>query len=165
MDNEKNSNGQTLTFLDILNESKIEIPIVQRDYAQGRTENERVRQAFLYALKESLLAQKEIKLDFIYGNNTDDAFQPLDGQQRLTTLFLLHWYAAAKENKLEDTVKDTLINFSYETRISSREFCKDLIQKSIIFSVEDEILSPKIVNSNWFFLSWKLDPTINAMLN
>lgn len=165
MDNEKNSNGQTLTFLDILNDSKIEIPIVQRDYAQGRTENRRVRQAFLNALKESLMVQKEIKLDFIYGNNTDDAFQPLDGQQRLTTLFLLHWYAAAKENKLDDTVKDILINFSYETRISSREFCKDLIEKSIIFSTEDEILSSKIVNSNWFFLSWKLDPTINAMLN
>lgn len=162
---EKTNNGETLTFLDILNDSKIEIPIVQRDYAQGRNENKRVLQAFLQALKGSLLEQKKIKLDFIYGNNTDDAFQPLDGQQRLTTLFLLHWYAAAKENKLDESVKEILSNFSYETRISSREFCKDLIGKSIIIFEKEEKISSRIIDSNWFFLSWKLDPTINAMLN
>lgn len=162
---EETNNGETLTFLDILNDSKIEIPIVQRDYAQGRNENKRVLQAFLQALKDSLLEQKKIKLDFIYGNNTDDAFQPLDGQQRLTTLFLLHWYVAAKENKLDKSVKETLSNFSYETRISSREFCKDLIGKSIVVFEKEEKISSRIVDSNWFFLSWKLDPTINAMLN
>ncbi|MFJ5672363.1 DUF262 domain-containing protein [Bacillus safensis] len=156
--------GQTLTFLELLELSKVEIPIVQRDYAQGRTENKRVLQEFLEALKTSLQSNDEIKLDFIYGNKNFDVFQPLDGQQRLTTLFLLHWYAAVKENKLEGDTKNRLCNFSYETRISSREFCTDLIENSI--TVEEDIkLSLKIIDSNWFFLSWKLDPTINSMLN
>ncbi|MDG4961985.1 DUF262 domain-containing protein [Pseudolactococcus raffinolactis] len=165
MNSDEINDGKTLTFLDILNNSKIEIPIVQRDYAQGRKENGRVRQAFLQALKDSIVESKKIKLDFIYGNNSEEAFQPLDGQQRLTTLFLLHWYAATKENKLDETVKRILSNFSYETRISSREFCKDLVEKSIVICEEDDNLSSKIVDSNWFFLSWKLDPTISAMLN
>ncbi|WP_368256895.1 GmrSD restriction endonuclease domain-containing protein [Enterococcus innesii] len=156
--------GQTLTFLDLLKLSKVEIPIVQRDYAQGRLENKRVLQEFLEALKLSLQSNQEIKLDFIYGNRNFDVFQPLDGQQRLTTLFLLHWYAAIKENKLTGEPKEILSNFSYETRISSREFCKDLIGNSITLD-EDSKLSLKIIDSNWFFLSWKLDPTINSMLN
>lgn len=165
MNNGELDRGKALTFLDILTNSKIEIPIVQRDYAQGRNENKRVRQAFLLALKESLIRQKEIKLDFIYGNNSYEAFQPLDGQQRLTTLFLLHWYAAAKENKLDSKGKSTLSNFSYETRVSSREFCKDLVDKSINIHKKEDVLSANIIDSNWFFLSWKLDPTISAMLN
>lgn len=159
------TNGQTLTFLDILKGSKIEVPIVQRDYAQGRNENKRIRQAFLQALKDSIVEQKKIKLDFIYGNNTDDAFQPLDGQQRLTTLFLLYWYAATKEDKFDQNVREMLSNFSYETRISSREFCRDLVEKGVDIPEEGERLSLRIIDSNWFFLSWKLDPTINAMLN
>lgn len=158
--------GEILTFLNLLDiSSKIEIPIVQRDYAQGRKENQRVQEAFLLALKDSLLNIKEIKLDFIYGNYNGNAFQPLDGQQRLTTLFLLHWYAAVKERKLDDEIIEKLSRFSYETRISSREFCQELVKKSISISSREEILSSIIIDSNWFFLSWKLDPTINAMLN
>ena len=71
-----------------------------------------------------------INLDFIYGNITgsqeDKIFQPLDGQQRLTTLFLIHWYAYAKEKSADETIRETLKKFSYETRLSSRRFCKAL---------------------------------------
>ena len=58
----------------------------------------------------------------------------MDGQQRLTTLFLLHWYIAKKENRLVKELENKLLKFTYETRISSREFCLDLITKGIDFN-------------------------------
>lgn len=77
---------------------KIIIPIIQRDYAQGRNTAtiKRVRKNFLNALFNAV-TEKPITLDFIYGDlNEQGILTPLDGQQRLTTLFLLYWYAAKK---------------------------------------------------------------------
>jgi hypothetical protein len=155
--------GNTLIFWDLLKKNKIEIPIIQRDYAQGRKDKKEIRTNFLNALFESLEKNKEIKLDFIYGSIEDDVFQPLDGQQRLTTLFLLYWYAALKSGNLTDENINILQKFSYETRISSREFCRTLVSNSFTIEI-NTVLSTKIIDSNWFFLSWKKDPTISSML-
>lgn len=161
---EQGYRGKTLSFLQLLSEQKIEIPIIQRDYAQGRADKTEIRNNFLNALLESLSESKPIKLDFIYGSKKDGVFQPLDGQQRLTTLFLLHWYAAIKDGLSLDMYSETLRKFSYETRISSREFCESLIANPVEVKDELDSLSDEIVNSAWFFLSWKKDPTIEAML-
>jgi len=159
----KTYNNKTLSFWKLLKDQNIEIPIIQRDYAQGREDKKEIRENFLSALFNSLKDEKPIKLDFIYGSNENGSFQPLDGQQRLTTLFLLHWYAALKENIPSEDYK-SLLNFSYETRISSREFCETLVSNPIIIQEEVEKLSSTIIDSAWFFLSWKKDPTIDAML-
>ncbi len=110
-----------------------------------------------------------INLDFIYGNITgsqeDKIFQPLDGQQRLTTLFLIHWYAYAKEKSADETIRETLKKFSYETRLSSRRFCKALADNGSITTDGTKSISSQIYDSKWFFISWKHDPTIRAMLN
>lgn len=149
----------------ISNTSKIEIPIIQRDYAQGR-DNEKtnkIRVLFLNNLVEAIVSEKgTLELDFVYGNVEKDVFQPLDGQQRLTTLFLLHWYIALKAGDLLNT-KNHFLKFTYETRISSREFCNELVDNGESLG-EGKIISEKISDSNWFFLSWKKDPTIKAML-
>lgn len=84
------------SFYELVSQYAVKIPILQRDYAQGRKENLPICENFLKALKESILQDKTINLDFIYGNTIDNSFLPLDGQQRLTTLFLLHWYAFEK---------------------------------------------------------------------
>ncbi len=157
--------------------SKIEIPIIQRDYAQGREGKEELRKNFLTALRE-VVNDKSLELDFVYGSVKNKILQPLDGQQRLTTLFLLHWFVAVKENRLDDELKKLLTKFTYETRTSSREFCNDLINKGIDFNKllvtdfydeeknkpKNNELSKSIINSSWFFLSWKRDPTIKSML-
>ena len=83
---------------------KIAIPLIQRDYAQGRLDGDvnRVRSRFLAALYDAIV-NKPITLDFVYGDiDEEGVMTPLDGQQRLTTLFLLHWYAAKKENVSEE---------------------------------------------------------------
>ena len=162
MSNNKNE-GKIYSFWQLLEKQKIEIPIIQRDYAQGRKDKKEIRTEFLGALYKSINEQRPIKLDFIYGSKLDDTFQPLDGQQRLTTLFLLHWYAALKESNISN-VKEILTKFSYETRASSREFCNELVKNSIHIDSSSGKISDLIIDSSWFFLSWKKDPTIDAML-
>ena len=50
---------------------------------------------------------------------------PLDGQQRLTTLWLLHWFVALKAGKLEEARKG-LANFTYEREFGIRNAIKKL---------------------------------------
>ena len=158
-----NPTSEKLTFLELISKHKIEIPIIQRDYAQGRDGKEELRKNFLGALYNAVVEGKPLELDFVYGSVKDGVLQPLDGQQRLTTLFLLHWFVAVKENKLNDELKNLLTKFTYETRISSRDFCNNLINKGIVYNNEQAI-SELIIDSSWFFLSWKRDPTIKSML-
>jgi hypothetical protein len=160
--NEILEKNNSITFFELLkSEDRIEIPIIQRDYAQGREDKKEIRDDFLNAIYENLVNNTHLKLDFIYGNKIDKTFQPLDGQQRLTTLFLLHWYASIKEMKIVDC-RAELKKFSYETRITSREFCEALINCEA-YDINKSI-SNQIIDSKWFFLSWKNDPTIDAML-
>jgi len=177
-----NPTSEKLTFRELISKHNIEIPIIQRDYAQGREGKEELRKSFLTALLEAV-GGKSLELDFVYGSvNIDEngitTLHPLDGQQRLTTLFLLHWFVAVKENKLDDELKKLLKKFTYETRTSSREFCNDLINKGIEINslietdyFDERKTKPKnnefsktIIDSSWFFLSWKRDPTIKSML-
>ena len=151
------------SFYELVEQYDVKIPILQRDYAQGRESNLSICENFLKALKESVSQGRTISLDFIYGNLDNGTFFPLDGQQRLTTLFLLHWYAAEKENAA-DSCRKTLARFSYETRRSSRRFCESLLDNRIDIHAEGSSISEQILDSKWFYLSWKRDPTIRAML-
>lgn len=141
---------------------KIIIPIIQRDYAQGRRDPEiaRVRSRFLDSLYDAVV-HDPITLDFVYGDIDENGIMtPLDGQQRLTTLFLLHWYAA-KKACVPDEEAAFLSGFGYETRYSARYFCKELTEFAPSFQVA---LSDEIIDQAWFPLDWKKDPTISSML-
>lgn len=130
------SKGNSLTFYGLFDiVDVIEIPILQRDYAQGRTEESEVRTLFLNSLFEALdvdenAARQTLDLDFVYGSfegGNEKVFSVLDGQQRLTTLFLLHWYLAV-ENKCSQNFRDRFMTsdgrsrFTYKTRPSTTEF-------------------------------------------
>jgi uncharacterized protein with ParB-like and HNH nuclease domain len=123
-------------FSELIENYSIEIPIIQRDYAQGRETLavETIRNGLLDTLYNAIESKKPVDFDFIYGSletvASETKFIPLDGQQRLTTLFLLHWYLACKDGKLDQEI-NKLCNFKYETRRSSEEFCKALVTKGI----------------------------------
>ena len=141
---------------------KIVIPKIQRDYAQGREDPniERVRIRFLDALYKAV-TEKPIVLDFVYGDIDEDGIMtPLDGQQRLTTLFLLHWYAAKKDN-ISFEEYSFLNKFCYETRYSARSFCDKLVT---FYPSFNQKLSEEITDQSWFPLNWKKDPTVASML-
>jgi hypothetical protein len=187
MNNNENISGKRLTFFELITEYHIQIPIIQRDYAQGRVTAQEVRDSFLDALLSYLEENKMHRdLDFVYGNQSNEAiddetkFIPLDGQQRLTTLFLLHWYLAAKDCEIDELRKHLVFSkqgesqkskFSYETRTSSREFCDSLLLADVDLQKlldpdkdKNDSLSKTIKDSSWYFLSWETDPTIQSML-
>ena len=137
---------------------KISIPIIQRDYAQGRKDAATIRDKFLDEIFNRLDNDENLFLDFVYGSIEDDKFIPIDGQQRLTTLFLLHLYFAKKENKECEYLK----GFTYETRSSSREFCQKLVVEDLDFT--KDYISPDIKDSSWFMPFWENDPTVKSML-
>lgn len=162
------------TFWRLVEEFKIIVPIIQRDYAQGRKDDlkiEQIRKTFIQHLLEKINQNShKSDLDFVYGSVVDEQLKLLDGQQRLTTLFLLHWYLAWKSDVILDkTIQEKLLRFSYETRTSSRDFIKSLIEqapnlKCIWDHDHTKKLSERIENEAWYFSIWKKDPTVQSIL-
>ena len=145
---------------------KIEIPIIQRDYAQGRKKEGKVRGRFVEFLIQAFVTQTPVELDFVYGNvrkeDGKSAFIPVDGQQRLTTLWLLHWFLAVKEERLGEIVS-WMQKFSYETRPSSHSFYERLLSESFP-SEELKDIKEYIINQKWFDNEWLNDGTVSGML-
>ena len=141
---------------------KIEIPLLQRDYAQGRPDPQatRIRGRFLDSLIAAATGGGDLSLDFVYGELKGGALLPLDGQQRLTTLFLLHWYLAARCGRLSDD--QPWKSFTYSTRASARLFCEHLVACNPDFSGTTP--SGWLTDQPWFMQTWDQDPTVQSML-
>ncbi|MDE7153797.1 MAG: DUF262 domain-containing protein [Muribaculaceae bacterium] len=182
---------ETFSFTDLVTGKalkgikQIVIPKIQRDYAQGRSGQRAtdVRNLFTANLIASLKAEDDniSMLDFIYGYRREGKFEPLDGQQRLTTLFLLHWLVLPEEKR------SLLMNgnepvVSYCTRPSARDFCRFLVKepdpKTLISAEFDKAVSEAIAENkklpnlsqfirqlDEFRRSWEYDPTVLSMLN
>ncbi|TAL98649.1 MAG: DUF262 domain-containing protein [Paraburkholderia sp.] len=140
---------------------RIEIPIIQRDYAQGRNSDgvARIRANFLDVLQHALETGSAVNLDFVYGDVVDGTLRPLDGQQRLTTLFLLHWYLAWRADRLEQ--EHGWKQFAYATRPSARRFCECLVKSKPPADVK---VRAWLDDQGWFLHTWQYDPTIQSML-
>lgn len=151
------------TFWSLLKETNIVIPKVQRDYAYGRTDEKAkdVRTKMLDNIHDSLSGRQDpIIMDFVYGSKVEgEGMIPLDGQQRLTTLFLIHLYIAKRDGK----DAGELSRFTYATRTSASEFCSKLVNDKIKIDWSQKP-SPQITDSNEFLPSYEDDPTIRAML-
>jgi hypothetical protein len=171
--------GEQIIYKQLLDRhGRIRIPMIQRDYAQGRPSEEEVREEFLAALESALKRPADdpslpLNLDFIYGSvegQEDTRFSPLDGQQRLTTLFLLHWYLAWNDGCGDAFQALFRANdhsrFSYSVRPSSNEFFDELVAYQPACRPADvKSLSGLITDQSWYFRSWRLDPTIQSTLH
>ena len=179
-------NNNTVTFVEFIEKHYIQIPVIQRDYVQGRalTDNEKEkRDDFVKKLMDALLPDgAPCHLDFVYGGrenfgsaeevSEDAPFLPLDGQQRLTTLFLLHWTVLQKNAPVADdeneqerkTFRDRineLAKFTYKTRISSGRFCQKLTELRI---EPDRPLTVQIEEKYWYDHDMQSDPTVKAIM-
>lgn len=157
--------NKAITFLEFAQNKKIEIPIFQRDYAQGRNDHmtDKIRKNFISSLIEALDKNTPIELDFIYGREVDNTITLIDGQQRLTTLFLLHWYISQRIGKI-DAFKN--IKFSYATRDYAKDFTAKLTTgEDFKIDFIQVILSTELKDKNWFYDDWQHDPTVSGMLN
>lgn len=142
---------------------RIEIPAIQRDFAQGRRDlrSTSVRESFLDAIAAALTGGAPVELDFVYGGTTSEgSFAPIDGQQRLTTLFLVHWFLACKTGKIAEASVWT--SFEYATRPAARAFCKRLVDPALMTSAQTD--RKWIEDQPWFMHTWRREPTIAAML-
>ncbi len=160
-------------FVNLLNQPVV-IPIIQRDFAQGRTDSKttKIREDFLNVLFDRIHERIEnpsfsaLELDFVYGfKNVPEsqvgAFVPIDGQQRLTTLWLLYWYVGVREEVAEDQMA-WLKNFGYETRHSTSVFCKHLLDFRP--GAVQGRMSALIKDRHWYIDTWEFDSGIQAML-
>ncbi|MBI5511460.1 MAG: DUF262 domain-containing protein [Deltaproteobacteria bacterium] len=138
------------------------IPLLQRDFAQGRTDGDipRIRREFVEALHRATTSDESLDLDYVFGDLAAGAFTPLDGQQRLTTLFLLHWYLAAQAG--QPLAGAAWTAFTYGARASARAFCEALVAQRPPPSITR--LSGWVRDQAWFLATWRHDPTVSAML-
>lgn len=164
-----------------LDGGRVEIPAIQRDYAQGRDDEHstEVRRRFLATLHATLVPpageSPTLDLDFVYGRQRDDggALEPLDGQQRLTTLFLLHWYLASLEGSFDEfrswiAEPGRGSSFTYRTRPSAWDFIDALVQHPAPLHElprGPKALSAWLIDVVWFIHAWRRDPTVGACLN
>ena len=145
----------------------IEIPIIQRDYAQGRDTPavQVIRNDFLDVLVQAISGGKPVNLDFVYGEIEEGTLRPLDGQQRLTTLFLLHWYVAARLGRLEEA--QPWLKLRYATRPTAELFCRELVKPANASADALSTQTPQqwIKDQPWYLYAWRHDPTVTSMLN
>ena len=178
-----NKIGKLTTFPRLMaEESVVMIPKVQRDYAYGRKETkvEAVLDGMLHTMLDAVKNNEDVIFDFVYGGSYvksgDDVsgLIPLDGQQRLTTLFLLYFYASLVQHGVTSEDVAWLKKFRYETRQSATDFCETLIDEVrdyLLEGVIDDILDGKaslaaeISGHPKYMPSYDSDPTIESMLN
>ena len=62
---------RNISFFDIISEYIIEIPIIQREYAQGRTTDKvkSIRKRFVDDLVASIKNNEKLHLGFVYGKD------------------------------------------------------------------------------------------------
>lgn len=133
------------------------IPSIQREYVQPL--NESIICGFVDALIKAYQYNQKRDLNYIYGIDTDSYFEPIDGQQRLTTLWLIHLYIAAREG---DSLPARL---EYRTRDISSDFCIKLRENCRKIFPYSECPSQDIKNANWFIETWAENITVSSMLH
>ncbi len=182
---EQNTDNQPVCrgFYEFFKDSGIKIPIIQRDYAQGRSDKKakEVREGLLKSVKDALYGNEKLDLNFAYGIEINDkdkpsVFCPVDGQQRLTTLYLIHYYffTACKRTELKECK-----TFTYATRTSAQEFF-EWLRESKSHKLADLITSRRnpakpgklpattlevaIKNMPEYQAAWNNDPTVDSAI-
>lgn len=165
------------------------VPEIQREYVWGN--NSDVLEKFLLELEKKAApcdnchhvhTNKNINVGFLYSYKPSyvkyeserilDEFL-IDGQQRITTLFLLLLYRAAIEGRIEDFMticradeNEIEMGFNYKVRSLTQQFLVQLIKHakeegdSAFDFIDDLDNSPY-----WFLDDYKKDPTVMSMIS
>lgn len=165
--------GKSYKLTDLFSkDNKIIIPDLQRDYCWGTTNDKdgnNIVAKFFDSLYEN--KDKELNLGLLYGYEAPlGHIQLCDGQQRITTLFLL---LGMLNKKSDDVFRRLLISESeenddwepylqYAIRESSLYFLSDLTR---FFFIENKALTvDEIKYQPWYFKDYDLDPSIQSMI-
>lgn len=170
---------QRFSLIQLLNEYSLCIPAIQREYVQGYNEEKFniIRNKLIDDIFEILQSDDEniiLDIGIIYGYSEGKVFFPIDGQQRLTTLYVIYWFLFIKEMPLlnENMEKKSfdLFKLYYEARGSSTRFFEELLNPERV-ELFKSILRGKLVLLNelkskeWFESEWLKDVTVLAVIN
>ena len=156
---------------------KVIIPDLQRDYCWGNPTSDNADDSLASSFIDSILRlekKQEITMGLIYGYYdkvlTPYHLQLCDGQQRLTTLFII--IGIINRILTGNKYKDLLIsNFElkeddkephllYGIRESSLYFLSDL---TVHYFLKDSLSIDELEDQSWFLNSYHHDPTIGSI--
>lgn len=158
--------------------NRIVIPDLQRDYCWGIVENDNKNlvDSFFESLLKLFNNKKEneiFNLGLIYAYEYPNSYVQLcDGQQRLTTIYLLlgllNKFTSGKfehfliiNNQTETEIKEPVLQYSI--RESSQYFLSDLVNKFFIYNKVEKV--EDIKNQFWYFREYDYDPTVVSFLS
>lgn len=156
-------------LLALLSRYRVVIPGIQRHYVQGANnpKAESIRGQFVKAIFDAIETGRFFHLHFIYGpidTNGEDSFVPVDGQQRLTTLWLIARYTVERAaHSLKTELLCLLSRFTYEDRINAKRFCQALTKLDSEWDCSIDP-NPEILHQAWFLDYWKEDETVTSMI-
>lgn len=176
----KLESGNTYKITDLFTDNRhIIIPDLQRDYCWGDKKhgdnNAELVTGFIDSLNDIFTENKEIKLGMIYAYEypkDSNRIYLCDGQQRITTLFLL--LGMINKRIKSNEVKSCLISefelnddqeprLQYAIRESTLYFLSDLVCNFFLENTETKIFDLK--KQSWYFKEYNLDPTIQSMIS
>ena len=155
---------------------KVIIPDLQRDYCWGNPFSKNSEESLVDSFLDSIISldiNKDITMGLIYGYYDElkpNQLQLCDGQQRLTTLFLIlgviNRYVNNRYRKLlisdfELNDDDKEPHLLYAIRESSLYFLSDLTTH---YFLKTDLQYDDIEKQYWFLNSYKQDPTIICIL-
>lgn len=174
------------------NISSIVIPEIQRDYVWGKDQIDGLLKSLVedfkmfsdnsreveiqidedQSIKNSMLEYyKSLKysssIGFIYAYNDKeypDKYFLIDGQQRLTTIYLVLAIIASKDNEFKKVFKNIYFKnnsafIEYRVRESSFLFLNNVIKHLLKFGVFN------VKNENWYYSFYENDKTIKSIIN
>lgn len=177
--------GETYSLSEIFSGNRqIVIPDLQRDYCWGDAVHTRESKELVSGFVEGLFTQfnaapkQPLMMGIIYGyESPKDHIQLCDGQQRMTTLFLL---LGMINRKLHD---NPLLNFlfppgnegqpqrepylRYAIRETTLYFLRDLTNMVFVSRAETKTegnIEDLIFKSDWFFQEYARDPSTRSMM-
>lgn len=171
--------GETYTLAELFSEeTQVIIPDLQRDYCWGGDNNTKAtgRGKLVSDFVNNLIKQynkdkETLNLGLLYGYEVPaNHIQLCDGQQRVTTLFLL----LGMINKHTNTLQQHLIS-DFEYKHDDKEpYLKYAIRESSLYFLSDLVCNFFINNTDavedirkadWYFQNYDLDPSIQSMIN
>ncbi len=172
--------GESYQLKDIFSDDrKIVIPDLQRDYCWGSKEDNETNRVWKFVNSHYKLFKQFpdsiSQIGLIYGyKDLSGRIMLCDGQQRLTTLFLLigminrmfennpFKYNLISQRELEEDDQEPYLQ--YAIRETSLSFISNLVTE---FFLSKKIEKVKDVNSKlfWFYEQYNLDPTVTSMID
>lgn len=84
-DNQNKTIESAISVGDFFEKYNVCIPILQRDYAQGRDGKEYIREAFLKDIKDAVEKNQPLTMDFVYG------YKSIKRSMTKSTMCFIRW--------------------------------------------------------------------------